>query len=198
MVCIAKFFTSLSNHETVKRFGQKMSPARESSSTILNNLNRHVESGDFLFVVSGPAPDSQDTSEAFHKRCKTKCQGRKKLNRNLHSKIIEASQFVAPCEEPQCPKAAKNIGPSIEADNVSVKNKVSEVLSQKRSENVTDKRSVELKPKRSDGSNRNRSRSRGPPPISDNKWRRQVILRQMKNHRVSSASMDSGSRQKIM
>lgn len=159
-----------------------MSPGKGSNSSILNNLNQHVDSSDVLFIVSGPAAnDVQVASEAFNKRCKSKCLGRKKLNRNFHSKIIDAAEFVPSCDEPKCPKANKS--------GVSVK--ASEAITEKTSSNGIGRTFEENQTKRQHSSNRNRPMPRVSPP---SKWKREVILRQMKNHRISSATMDMDSR----
>ncbi len=172
-----------------------MFPGMESNSNILNNLNAHVDSGDVLFVVSGNASNNQLALEALNKRCKAKCPGRKKLNRSLHSKVVDASEFAI-CDEVQCSDASKNA----RADEISIKNKISEVVIEKRSENIIEQpagKFIEKKTKRLDGSNRIKIKPRGPPPV-DSKWKREVILRQMKNHRVSSSSMDRRSQPKLM
>lgn len=152
---------------------------KKSNNNILNNLKDHVDSGDVLFVVSGDASNNQHAIDEFN-CCKSKCAGRRKLDRNLHSKVVDASQFETLCDQPECTNAIKL--------EKSSKNTIEQPV-----ENVTEK-----KPKRlDDRPNRNRNKHRGLP-ATDNKRRREIILRQMKNHRVSTTSMDDGSRQKLM
>lgn len=171
-----------------------MSRRKQSNSNILNNLQDHVDSGDVLFVVSGNASKNQQAIEALNKRCKSKCPGRRKLNRDLHSKIVDASQFVAVCAEARCAELLKNE----KMDGTSIKNDVSEMVSEKCSEKSVEKAvGREKKPKRLDDANRIRIKARGPPPVDKN-WKRDVIQRQMKNHRVSTSFMDHGNRQSVM
>lgn len=171
-----------------------MPPTRKKSdNNILNNLKDHVDSGDVLFVLSGDASTNKQAIEAFN-CCKLKCPGRRKLDRNLHSKVVNASQFEAVCDESQC----NNVMKRVEKDEKSIKNKVSEMKLEKSSMSTVGKSNLkEKKPKRLDPSNRVRIKSRGPPPAANNR-KREIILRQMKNHRVSTTSMDDGSRQKLM
>lgn len=166
-----------------------------SNSKILNNLKDHVDSGDVLFVVSGDASNNQQAIKALNERCKSKCPGRRKLDRNFHSKVVDASQFVAACKEAHCADTL-----SIKkSEDISMKNTTSEVISEKRSEGSVKKLRIENKPKRSDESNRIKIKSRGPPPSVDNDLKRKTILRQLKNHRVSSTSKaGDGSRQTLM
>lgn len=169
-----------------------MSPDRQSNNNILNNLKDHVDSGDVLFVVSGDAPKNLQAIETLNKRFKSKCPGRRKLNRDFHSKVIDASQFVAICDEPQC-SVTENIG-----ENDNIKNNVSDMMLDTFSQKSTDKpidHSLEKKLKKKGNiSNPSRTRSRGPAPVDKN-WRRKIILRQMKNHRISSTAMCDESRQ---
>lgn len=162
-----------------------MSPSKESKNNILNNLKDHVDSADLIFVVSGDA--SNTPIDEPDKRCKSKCPGRK-FNRNLQGQIVDASQFVVACKDAQCSLVAKKpdegsatvattVGKS-ETDGISISKTVGKIM--------------ESKQKRSSGpsgSIGSRMKSRG-----DSKWKREVILRQMKNHRVSSTSMDQGRR----
>lgn len=171
-----------------------MFPRKQSNSNILNNLKDHVDSGDVLFVVSGDAVNNQQAIAALNKRCKSKCPGRRKLNRDLHSKVVDASQFVAVCAEAQCAEPLKNV----KIEGSSMKNNASEMLSEKCSEkSIGQSVGRERKPKRLDDANRGRIKTRGPPPVDAN-WKRNVIQRQMKNHRVSTTFLDQGNRQSLM
>lgn len=160
---------------------------KKSNNNILNNLKDHVDTGDVLFVVSGDAPNNQQAIDALN-CCKSKCPGRRKLDRNLHSKVVDASEFETVCDQPQCTIAKKYAG----KDDRSVKNKVSEMKLEKGSKNAGEK-----KPKRLEYPSNQSRKSQGPPP-ADNNRKREIILRQLKNHRVSTTSMDDGSSPKLM
>lgn len=163
-----------------------MSPQKDSKTDILNNLKGHVDSADLIFVVSGDASNIPVVDEPA-KRCKTKCPGRK-FNRNLQGQIVDASQFAVTCAEAQCPKKTASDGASIVT---------SVVKTEKDAKSVG--KTMEAKHKRLNGpsgSNRSRMRGRGPT-AGDGKWKREVILRQMKNHRISSTSMDQKCRKKL-
>lgn len=175
-------------HATLTYLCQMPPNKKKSNNNILNNLKDHVDTGDVLFVVSGESPNNQQAIDAFN-CCKSKCPGRRKLDRNLHSKVVDASEFEAVCDQPKCTTAKKYAG----KDDKSVKNKVSEMKLEKGSKNAGGK-----KPKRfEDPSNQNRKKTQGPPPADKNR-KREIILRQLKNHRVSTTSMDDGSSPKLM
>ncbi|XP_037048726.1 uncharacterized protein LOC119083171 [Bradysia coprophila] len=170
-----------------------MSPKKKNKSNTLNSLKDDVDSADLIFVVSGDT--SNIPVDEPNKRCKSKCPGRK-FNRNLHGQTVDASQFVVTCNDAQCGLASKKTEPDgipdattaekPETDDVSIAKTVGKI--------------IETKHKRSsgpNGSNRCRMKVRGPT-VGDSKWKREVILRQMKNHRISSTSLDQGSRQKMM
>lgn len=156
-----------------------MSPDRRSNNNILNNLKDHVDSGDVLFVVSGEAPKSVQAIETLNKRCMTKCPGRRKLNRDLHSKIIDASQFVALCDEPNCSETKSKGENEMVLSTFSEKSIPKQEKKLKRKDNI---------------SNPSKTKSVGPPPVDKN-WKRNIILRQMKNHRISTTAMCDASRQ---
>lgn len=168
-----------------------MHPIKRSNNNILNNLKDHVDTGDVLFVLSGDVSNNKQAIEALNKKCKSKCVGRRKLDQNLHSKVVDASQFVAVCED-QCADASKYGGSDGTSMKKNVSKKFSENSSRKGRANF-----VDTKPKRFDEPNRIKVKARGPPPVDGN-WKRRIILSQMKNHRVSSTSMDDGSRPKLM
>lgn len=165
-----------------------MSPDKQSNDNILNNLKDHVDSGDVLFVVSGEAPKNLQAIEALNKRCRSKCPGRRKLNRDLHSKVIDVTQFIL-CDDPQCCETTNKE----ENENDNIKSNVSDMILSTFSEKSVVK--PERKLKRKDNiSSQSRAKSLGPPPV-DRNWRRKIILRQMKNHRISTTAMCNESRQ---
>ncbi|KAG4074854.1 hypothetical protein HA402_009279 [Bradysia odoriphaga] len=176
----------------------RMSHKKESKTHILNNLKDDVDSGDLIFVVSGDA--SNIPVDEPNKRCKSKCPGRK-FNRNLHGQTVDASQFVLTCKDTQCCGASTKTEPDgipvaitvekPETDDVSVAKTVGKI--------IETKHKLSSGPKGSNGTTLIHSTMKGRrPTVGDSKWKREVILRQMKNHRVSSTSMDQGSRKKIM
>lgn len=184
--------------------------SRQNNTNILNNLKDHVESGDVLFVVSGDVPNNQQAGEPSNERCLC----RRKLDRNLHSKVVDALQFGAAFEalqssEPSNERCRPNCLCRSKVDR-NLNSKVVDAAGQVGSGKISVKRSASMVKLKGSGSTiekptrntiekkiRNRSKSRVQPPV-DNYWRRKIILSQMKNHRISTATMDDGSRQKLM
>lgn len=136
------------------------------NNSILNNLKDHVDSGDVLFVVSGETFKNSQVAEALNKRCSSKCPGRRKLNRNLHSKVVDASEFVA-CYECSGKENCKT------NDEMPLKKNSSEMLLSKSPVNNLKEKTL------------NRIKSQGAPTVDRNR-KRAIIMRQMKNHRISS------------
>lgn len=156
-----------------------MSARQMKSKKILNNLNDHVDSGDVLFVLSDGAAMENQIADVFNKKCRLKCPGRRKLNRNLHSKIIDASQFASICDEQQCPERKQQKALNDMTTGKNPKAKPSE-----KSLDQTSKNSTSKKAKRKIPSNSSRIKTQGPPPIES--FNRKKILQQMKNHTISS------------
>ncbi|KAJ6648943.1 hypothetical protein Bhyg_04175 [Pseudolycoriella hygida] len=159
-----------------------MSRKRLSENSILKNLNDHVDSGDVLFVVTDGDSNNQQVIKDLSQRCKSKCLGRRKLDRNLHNKVVDASQFVSICEEEKCGEINK----SGKNDDVSDKNNMRNNI--QKSEKLS-----ERMPELSSSTDNIR-----PQEPVDRNWKRKIILRQMKNHRISTASMEDFNRRPLM